>query len=135
MSPTTASPSLPAEPLDVLEFATEQALVPYLRPLLFMTRCIFPDEPIRLRLEEDPEIANLRTIVIEVDVTDWTVEDRLLLRSSGAGRETAPVAEMIVPGPVQAIGVGIDAGSASVVVHNISTGNYEVYRVGLSCAN
>jgi len=72
---------------------------------------------------------------LKSDATDWTVEDRLLLRSSGAGREAAPVAEMSVPGPVQAIGVGIDAGSASVVVRNISTGNYEVYRVGLSCAN
>src|SRR5437667_161817 len=60
MSPPTASPSLPAVPLDVLDFATEQGVVLYLRPLLTMTRGIFPDESIRLRLEEDPEIANLR---------------------------------------------------------------------------
>ena len=77
MSPTTASQSLPAVPLEVLEFATEQGVVPYLRPLLTMTRGIFPDESIRLRLEEDPESADQRTIAVEVDVTDWTVAEML----------------------------------------------------------
>src|SRR5260221_279219 len=72
---------------------------------------------------------------LKSDATDWTAEDRLLLRNSGAGRETAPVAAMIVPGPVQAIGPGADAGSASLLVGNIATGNYEGDRGGLSCAN
>jgi hypothetical protein len=72
---------------------------------------------------------------LKSDSTDWTAEDRVLLRNAGAGRESAPVAEMSVPGPVQAIGAGPNAASASVVVRNLSTGNYEVYRFGLSCAN
>ena len=72
---------------------------------------------------------------LKSDTTDWTVEDRLLLRASVAGKDLAPVAEVNVPGPVQAISAGSDAASAGVVVRNVSTGNYEVYRVALSCAN
>jgi hypothetical protein len=72
---------------------------------------------------------------LKSDTTDWTAEDRLLLRASVAGKDLAPVAEVNVPGPVQAISTGGDAASAGVVVRNVSTGNYEVYRVALSCAN
>ena len=72
---------------------------------------------------------------LKSDSTDWTDEDRVLLRNAGTGRESAPVAEMSVPGPIQAIGAGPTAASASVVVRNLSTGNYEVYRFALSCAN
>jgi hypothetical protein len=72
---------------------------------------------------------------LKSDTTDWTAEDRLLLRASVGGKDVAPVAEANVPGPVQAISAGGDAASAGVVVRNISTGNYEVYRVALSCAN
>jgi hypothetical protein len=67
--------------------------------------------------------------------TDWSSEDRVLLRASGKASNTTPVAEMSVPGPVHSIGAGADAASAAMVVRNIATGNYEVYRVALACAN
>lgn len=69
------------------------------------------------------------------DSTDWTTEDRLLLRNSGAARDSAPGGEVSVPGPVQAISAGPNPSSATVVVRNLSTGNYEVYRVALSCGH
>jgi len=69
------------------------------------------------------------------DGTDWTSEDRLLLRNSGAASNAAPSAELSVPGPVFSIGAGADVGSATAVVRNVATGNYEVYRVALACAN
>ena len=69
------------------------------------------------------------------DGTDWTSEDRLLLRNSGAASNAAPAAELSVPGPVFSIGAGADVGSATAVVRNVSTGNYEVYLVALACAN
>ncbi len=69
------------------------------------------------------------------DGTDWTAEDRLLLRNSGAANNAAPVAELSVPGPVVSISAGPDSGSATVVVRNVVTGNYEVYRVALACTN
>jgi hypothetical protein len=67
--------------------------------------------------------------------TDWSSEDRVFLRPSGNASNTTPVAEMSVPGPVHSIGAGADGASAAAVVHNIATGNYEVYRIALACAN
>ena len=72
---------------------------------------------------------------LKSDGTDWTSEDRLLLRSSGAGGGSAPVAEMSMTGAVFSIGAGSNAASAAVVVRNLVSGNFEVYRVGLVCAN
>jgi hypothetical protein len=72
---------------------------------------------------------------LKSDATDWASEDRLLLRSSGAGSDTAPVAELNFSGPVFSIAAGPNAGSATVVVRNLTNGNYEVYRVALACAN
>jgi len=72
---------------------------------------------------------------LKSDGTDWNSEDRLQLRNSGAGSNALPVAELGVTGPVFSIGAGADGASAAVVVRNISTGNYEVYRVGLACGN
>jgi hypothetical protein len=69
------------------------------------------------------------------DGPDWTNEDRLTLRNSAAPSNSAPVVEMSVPGPVFSISAGPDSGSAAVVARNVTTGNYEVYRVALSCAN
>jgi hypothetical protein len=69
------------------------------------------------------------------DGTDWTSEDRLTLRNSVAPSNSPPAAELNVPGPVFSISAGPDVGSATAVVRNVVTGNYEVYRVALSCAN
>jgi hypothetical protein len=67
--------------------------------------------------------------------TDWTSEERLQLWASGAARNALPVAELNAPGPVFSIGAGADGASAAAVIRNLSTGNYEVYRVALACAN
>jgi hypothetical protein len=72
---------------------------------------------------------------LKSDGTDWTAEDRLFLRSSGAAKESAPVAEWNVPGAVFSIGAGSNAASAAVVVRSLLTGNYEVYRIELACTN
>jgi hypothetical protein len=72
---------------------------------------------------------------LKSDASDWTSEDRLLLRNSGAGSGAAPVAQLSVPGTVFSIGAGLNAASATVVVRNLVTGNFEVYRVALVCAN
>jgi hypothetical protein len=72
---------------------------------------------------------------LKSDGTDWMTEDRLILRGSGAAKESAPVAEWNVPGAVFSIGAGSNAASAAVVVRSLSTGNYEVYRIELACTN
>jgi hypothetical protein len=69
------------------------------------------------------------------DGLDWSSEDSLTLRNSGAASNSLPVAEMKVPGPVFSISAGPDNGSATVVVRNVATGSYEVYRVALACTN
>ncbi len=66
---------LPAVPFDVLEFAGDRAISSCLRPLLAITRTVFPSAPIELRLEDDPEVPDDKHIVIEVDVTGWTVDE------------------------------------------------------------
>jgi hypothetical protein len=68
------------------------------------------------------------------DGMDWTEEDRLLLRSSGAGKEAA-TAEVGFAGPVISVSGGGQAGSATAVARNLNSGNYEVYRVALACGN
>jgi hypothetical protein len=45
------------------------------------------------------------------------------------------VAEMSMPGAVFSVAAGANAASAAVVVRNLVSGNFEVYRVGLVCAN
>jgi hypothetical protein len=81
MQPTTETLPLPAVPLDVLEFADEQDVTWNLRPVATITQTSFPSRPITLRLEEDPEAADDRHIVIEVDVTGWTVDEMLAARN------------------------------------------------------
>jgi len=66
---------------------------------------------------------------------DWATEDRLLLRSAGAGKDAAAVAELSVRGPVISISAADRADSATVVVRDLRSGNYEVYRVALACGD
>jgi hypothetical protein len=68
------------------------------------------------------------------DGVDWTEEGRLLLHSAGAGKE-AVAAEVVFAGPVISISAGDHLGSATAVVRDLSSGNYEVYRVALACGN
>ena len=65
---------------------------------------------------------------------DFASEDRLLLRDAGAGKG-APAAELALAGPVVSLSAGPNPASASVLLRNLRTGNYEVYRVALACGD
>jgi hypothetical protein len=73
---------------------------------------------------------------LQADSGDWTTPDRLLLRNPG-GEKTDPfVAELELPGPVMSISApGKILRPNTVVVHNLSSGNYEVYRITLACGD
>jgi hypothetical protein len=72
---------------------------------------------------------------LKSDGVDWASQDRLLLRSAGASKETVPATEMNVSGPVISIGAADSTGSATVVTRDLSSGNYEVYRIALACGD
>ncbi|HKF25641.1 MAG TPA: hypothetical protein VKB24_06680 [Candidatus Acidoferrum sp.] len=76
-----------------------------------------------------------QTLWLKSDGSDWTSQDRLLLRNAGAGKDAAVVAELGVGGPVISISAAESAGSATVVVRDLGSGNYEVYRVALACGD
>jgi hypothetical protein len=64
-----------AVPPEVHAFAAEQGVAPYLPAVLEMTQRRFPNAlRLAVLVEEDPEIANDRHIVIEVDVAEITAE-------------------------------------------------------------
>jgi hypothetical protein len=68
---------------------------------------------------------------------DYTQPDRITLASApGAGAAAADdgyAGSVDMPGPVLDINVVEDARTASAVVKNLSTGNYEVYRITAVC--
>ena len=66
---------------------------------------------------------------------DWSVPDRLLLRNPSLPNSAPPAAELDLPGPSLSISTGRRMQSDTTVVFNLSTGNYEVYRITLACAN
>jgi hypothetical protein len=71
---------------------------------------------------------------------DYTQTDRITLASS-AGAGVAAAADetyrgsVDMPGPVLDIGVAENLKAAAAVVKNLSTGNYEVYRITAVCSN
>jgi hypothetical protein len=66
---------------------------------------------------------------------DWSVPDRLLLRNPSLPKSAPSAAELDLPGPSLSISTGRRIESDTTVVFNLSTGNYEVYRITLACAN
>jgi hypothetical protein len=66
---------------------------------------------------------------------DWSVADRLLLRNPSLPKSAPSGAELELPGPSLSISTGRHMQSDTAVVFNLSTGNYEVYRITLACAN
>jgi hypothetical protein len=74
MSQTIQIAALPALSQGTLVFASEQGVTPYLVAVLKMSRRIFQDRPMTVFVDEDPEIANDRHIVIDVDVTGFDAE-------------------------------------------------------------
>ena len=66
---------------------------------------------------------------------DWSLPDRLLLRNPSLPKTAPSGAELDLPGPSVSISTGRRMQSDTAVVFNLSTGNYEVYRITLACAN
>jgi hypothetical protein len=66
---------------------------------------------------------------------DWSVPDRLLLGNRSLPRAVPSIAELNLPGPVISISSGQAMQSDTASVFNLSTGNYEVYRITLACGN
>ena len=62
-----------------------------------------------------------------------TVPDRLELVNPSLPAMQAPVAELATAGPVLSISSGEALRADTAVVFNLSTGNYEVYRIALAC--
>ena len=76
MTPTTQTVSAIVPP-DVMKFAVEQGVAAYLPPVLQMTEQIFPYVPLSVLLEDDPEIANDRHIVVALRVDNLDVSAAL----------------------------------------------------------
>jgi hypothetical protein len=70
---------------------------------------------------------------------DFTQPDRITLVSAGAGPATSAednnAGSLDMPGPVIDISVSENSKAAAAVVKNLSTGNYEVYRITAVCSN
>ena len=79
MSIATQSPQLVVPP-EVLALAAEQAVTPYLPAVLEMTRRIFPNASLGVLVDDDPEIAKDRRIVVRVQVDDMDVSQALEAR-------------------------------------------------------
>jgi hypothetical protein len=74
------------------------------------------------------------------DSSDFTQRDRIFYGSPEVAEAELPADEAIshsleMPGPVLDISTTVDFKAAIAVVKNLSTGNYEVYRITLACAN
>jgi hypothetical protein len=65
---------------EVIDFATEQGVAPYLPVVLDMTNRIFPHGVQEVVVEDDPEIANDRHIVVLVKATNLDVQQALEAR-------------------------------------------------------
>jgi hypothetical protein len=71
---------------EVMAFAAEQSVSTYLPEVLTMTQRIFQRAVVTIFLEDDPEIANDRHIVFEVDVSGMD-EDQLFAAQTRWSRE------------------------------------------------
>jgi hypothetical protein len=67
----------PAIPPDVAAFAARQGVSNYLPGVVALARRLFPQAPLTVRLEEDPEIAADWHIVLEADITGLSVPELL----------------------------------------------------------
>jgi hypothetical protein len=74
---TVSSAPQPTVPPEVVAFAREQGVEQYLAPLIELTRQVYPTATrFEVFTEDDPEIANDRHIVFELDAP-LTVEQSL----------------------------------------------------------
>lgn len=66
---------------DVFDLARQMDVASCLRPLLALAREIFPGSSIAAKVERDAEIDFEQHIVIEVDVSGWSVDDMFAARN------------------------------------------------------
>ncbi len=72
---------------------------------------------------------------LQAEAGDWSAPDRLLVRKPSLPKSAPPGAELELSGPSLSISTGRRMQGDTAVVFNLSTGNYEVYRITLACAN
>lgn len=72
---------------------------------------------------------------LQGDSGDRSVPDRLLLRNPSLPKSAPPAAALELPGPLLSLSTGQAMRSNTAVAFNLSTGNYEVYRIALACDN
>jgi hypothetical protein len=68
MVPAKSEP-LPEVPAEVRAFAEQEGVTAYLPAVLEMTRRIFPAAPLRMFVEDDPEIPDDRHLVLKVELS------------------------------------------------------------------
>ena len=92
-------PPLPVVPPDVLALAEEKGVKHYLPAVLELLPRTFPDaRRFAVSVDEDPEIADERNIIIDVDVPDINTDEFL-----AAYRRWHDAASAIVPAPVACV--------------------------------
>jgi hypothetical protein len=74
MTPTQTMPDLSPE---VLAFAKEKGVTAYIPSLWELVRAIYPGRNVRVVLDVDPELCDVRTIMFEVDVGDMEVDQMI----------------------------------------------------------
>jgi hypothetical protein len=77
---------------------------------------------------------------LATDIGDYTQTDRIILRGPVENQAARPpndgdTSSIEVPGPVLGVSVAENVKAAFAVVKNLSTGNYEVYRITAVCSN
>lgn len=67
---------------------------------------------------------------------DWSVPDQIRLESDrGKDAGASGASPLDLPGPVLSLSAGVEQRAAWAVVWNLTSGNYEVYRITLACGN
>ena len=74
MTTATTAPPLPDVPADVLDFARKQKADGYVGPVLTLARSVFPEAPLRIYLEADPDLEDEWRIILDVALAGWSVE-------------------------------------------------------------
>jgi hypothetical protein len=72
---------------------------------------------------------------LQADGSDWTAGDLLQVVPETASHKGLAVLLSDFPGPILSINSAQNSHSALVVVRNLRTGNYEVYKLALACGN
>jgi hypothetical protein len=69
------------------------------------------------------------------DSGDWSAPERVLLYNPSSAKSAPAVAELGLPGPALSLSQGRHLQSGTATVFNLTSGNYEVYRITLACGN